>query len=107
MASSKSFFETVLDVFAGLDIVASPFVISAVPAGIVYFTTDGWVQSIVPILLLCTGLFIGIRWALRVARGEGTFTYMNRINRSPELDTVTQDDIDQMERRKETEQKNS
>lgn len=103
MASNKSFFETVLDVLAGIDIIASPLLISAIPAGIVWFTTEGWVKAIVPILLLFIGLIIGIRWSLRVARGEGTFTYMNRINRSPELDKVTDADLEQTDRRKKIE----
>ena len=103
MASNKSFFETVLDVLAGIDIIASPLLISAIPAGIVWFTTEGWVKAIVPILLLFIGLIIGIRWSLRLARGEGTFTYMNRINRSPELDKVTDADLEQTDRRKKIE----
>lgn len=103
MASNKSFFETVLDVIAGIDIVASPLLISAIPAGIVWFTAEGCIKSIVPIFLLFIGLFIGIRWSLRAAREEGTFTYMNRINRSPELDKVTDADLEQTDRRKKIE----
>lgn len=104
---NKSFFETVLDVFAGIRIIFSPLMISAIPAAIIFFKIEGWPGRVIPPILLLTGLIIGIIWVIRAAKQEGTFTYLNRVNRSPELDKVTQADIEQTERRKKMEQENS
>lgn len=106
MSSNKSFFETVLDVFTGIRIILSPLMISAIPAAIIFFKIEGWPGSVIPSILLLLGLIIGIIWAIRAARQEGTFNYLNKINRSPELDKVTKADIEQTERRKNMEQEN-
>jgi len=42
-------------------------------------------------VVLC-GLILGIMWATRIWKKQGTSTFMSRVNASPDLDNLTTQD---------------
>jgi hypothetical protein len=42
-------------------------------------------------VVLC-GLILGIMWATRIWKKQGTSTFMSRVNTSPDLDNLTTQD---------------
>ncbi len=69
-----------------LQIAASPLLIGLLAGAIVFFYVPGAAGTITAIILVLAGLIIGIVWASKVARKQGTINYISKIYRSPEID---------------------
>ncbi|MBI3136777.1 MAG: hypothetical protein HYZ14_19035 [Bacteroidetes bacterium] len=80
-------FEDIFEVFAWLRIVAAPLIIACIPGAIVYFNFPGPAGLIGGICSVLTGLIIGIIWANRVWKKQGTTHFISRINASEDLDS--------------------
>jgi len=87
----KSLFEYFIEVLGWLQIVASPFVISSIIGAVIYFSTPTTTRLIIAIIIIIIGLAIGIIWANRVWKKNGTIRFMSRIMASPELDKDNED----------------
>lgn len=75
-----------IELIAWLQIVASPLLIGLIVGAIVYVSKPSKTTFVIGIVLTCTGLFIGIRWATKQWKGKGTAWFMSRINATPDLD---------------------
>jgi hypothetical protein len=75
-------FQKIIEGIAWLQIAASPLLIGALVGLIVGITINAGLGIIIGLI----GLVIGISWATRVSKKEGTSHYMSRIIATPELD---------------------
>lgn len=91
-ADKKSPFDYFIEVLCWVQIVASPFAISILIGGIVYFTRPGRTTLTIAIIIGITGLITGIIWATTVWRKKGTNNYLSRIMASPDLDKKSEPD---------------
>lgn len=81
--------ENAFDVIAWLKIVASPLIIGCVLGLIIYIQVTGISGFILAIIVAKIGLIIGIIWANRIWKKQGTHNFMSRINASEDLDPKT------------------
>ena len=80
------FLETVFEVIGWLRIVLSPTLAGAIIGAIIYgkITTNTGLAA--GIFIAVTGLVVGIIWATRVWKKQGTMRFMSRTMATPELD---------------------
>lgn len=81
-----------IEVFSWLKIVASPVLISAIVAGIIYFNLPGNLGLLLSVGILLLGLIAGIVWATRVWKNQGTTNFLARIYATPELDKINEEE---------------
>lgn len=79
-------FEIFTEVIGWIQIVASPLLIGFIIGAIIYFTNPTKIRLISGIAVATIGLTIGIIWATREWKKNGTIRFMSRIMDSPELD---------------------
>jgi hypothetical protein len=73
-------------VFSGIQIILSPLLLGSIAGAIIYFSHPTDTRLVLAIALALIGLMIGIFWASRVWKREGTSRYVSRISASPDLD---------------------
>ena len=74
-----------------LQIVASPFLATAILGAIIYFSKPNTTRLVIAVAIVTIGLVIGIIWATRVWKKKGTIHYMSRIMATPELDNKNEE----------------
>ena len=79
-------FKFFIELICWFEIVLSPFLIGLTLGAICYFYFSGESGLITGIILSLAGLIVGIIWATRIWKQEGTSHYMSRIMATPELD---------------------
>lgn len=81
-----------IEVLCWLRIVASPTIMGGI-AGFLLWKGVGGASGILfgGLVALC-GLILGIMWAIRIWKKQGTSTFMSRVNASPDLDNLTTQD---------------
>jgi hypothetical protein len=74
-----------IEIINWIRIAISPLLIGALIGGIVYLKMedDGFVPSI---LITAIGGIIGILWATKIWRKQGTTNFISRIDASPDFD---------------------
>ena len=83
-----SFFEIMTEVFGWLRIVASPLFAGITIGLIIYFSTPNQAGIIIAISVAAFGLIIGIIWAAKIWKKEGTMNFISKITASPDLDKL-------------------
>lgn len=83
--NKRSFLDVVADVFAGLQIVASPLIVGIILGFLVYLAVRGTAGVILGSLVVLAGLVVGIIWATKVWRKHGTMSFMSRLLSFPEM----------------------
>lgn len=79
-------FEFITEVIGWLQIVASPLLIGLAVGAIIYFTNPTIMRLVIGISIATVGLVVGIIWAKKQWKGNGTIRFMSRIMATPELD---------------------
>lgn len=79
-------FETAIEVVQWIKIVLSPLFISAFIGVLIYISNPNSVGIFLFALIIFIGLIIGILWARKVWREQGTNHFMSRIMATPDLD---------------------
>jgi hypothetical protein len=80
------FFENVFEVLGWIRIVLSPVLISLFIAVPVYYNKPDALGITIAIMLVSIGLLIGIKWANRTWKKDGTQQFLSRISSSADLD---------------------
>lgn len=78
-------FETLIEVFGWLQIVASPLLIGIILGGLIYLADRTMVGMVLGICTATIGLIVGVVWATNEWRGKGTIRFMSRLIANPEL----------------------
>lgn len=85
-------FDYLAELIGWLQIVVSPLIAGLAIAALVYFPNPTGTRLVVAVLVIAIGLIIGIVFASRVWKKKGTIHFISRINASPELDDVAEDE---------------
>jgi len=80
-----------IEVFSWLKIVASPLLIAAIIAIIIYLNVPETIGLALSISILLLGLIVGVIWATRVWKKQGTTNFLARIYATPELDKINEE----------------
>lgn len=80
------FFEQVLEVLGWLRIVLSPLLIGIIIAAFIYYSEPSTLRLVLALVVIALGLVIGIIWATRVWKKEGTMAFLSREIATPDLD---------------------
>lgn len=88
------FLQLFTETIGWLRIALSPFLIALLIGAIIYFNLHNTLGVVLGIGIAGIGLIIGIVWATRVWKKQGTNVFLSRVMATPELDN------------KETEEKN-
>ena len=74
------------EIIGWLQIAASPLVAGLIIGTIIYLAKTDTIGLIIGIIIALTGLVVGVVWATKVWRREGTVNFMSRLLGTPELD---------------------
>lgn len=83
-----------LEIFGWIRIVLSPILVAFLIAAPIYFNKPDNTGLILSIIILFAGLIIGIVWATRVWKKQGTQQFLSQISASPDLDPKTKSEND-------------
>ncbi|MBX2940015.1 MAG: hypothetical protein KF880_08045 [Ferruginibacter sp.] len=77
--------EFITEAVAWLKIVAAPFLIGVGLGALVYYSNPSTCRFILGISLVLMGLIVGMVWASRIWKKNGTTWFMSRVSAFPEL----------------------
>ena len=83
-----SFFEYATEVVGWLQIVASPLLAGLIIAAFIYFPNPTIWRLIIAIGVALIGLIVGIVFATRIWKKQGTIHFVSRVMATPELDDL-------------------
>lgn len=89
--NTMSFFDYATEVVGWLQIVASPLLAGLVIAALIYFSNPSTLRLVIAIGVILIALVIGIVFATRVWKKQGTMHFVSRISASPELDNLDEE----------------
>ncbi len=84
-------FDYFTEIVGWLQIVASPLLLGLVIGACIYFSNETSLRLVIAIMIALTGLIIGIVFATRVWKKQGTMHFVSRVMASPELDNLEED----------------
>ena len=88
MKNEKSFFETIIDAFSWLKIVASPTILGiGIGYACQYYLDSDFLFGFFSV----AGIVLGIYWANKIAKKHGTTNYLSKVNASPDIDEAVKD----------------
>ena len=78
----------ILEIIGWLQIAASPIVAGLIIGSIIYLAKTDTIGFIIGIIIDLTGLVVGVVWATKVWRREGTVNFVSRLLGTPELNKI-------------------
>lgn len=84
-------FELIIELFGWIRIVLSPTLIGFGIGAIVYYNKHDNVGLTIGITLAFSGLVIGIIWATRIWKKQGTQQFLSRVDATPDLDKLSEE----------------
>ncbi len=96
--SKMSFFYYATEVVGWLQIVASPLLTGLIIGAIIYFSNPNNLQLILAISVTLIGLIVGIVFATRVWKKQGTMHFISRVMATPELDNLDEEKKEEIEK---------
>lgn len=78
--------EFIIELLGWLKIVLSPLLAGVIIGAIVYLGKQDTVGFVLGISIAVIGLAIGVIWATRILKREGTVQFNSRVIATPELD---------------------
>jgi hypothetical protein len=82
----RNFFESMMEVFGWVQIVASPLSLGIVIGAIIYLSQPNSTRLAIAVSAASIGLIIGIIWATRVWKRDGTMRFLSRTMETPDID---------------------
>jgi hypothetical protein len=79
-------FEDIFEFFAWLRILLSPLAIGCFLGWVIYINIPDTTGLILGVVVAVLGLIVGIVWATRVWKKQGTMHFISRISASEDLD---------------------
>lgn len=80
------FIEKVLEIIAWVQIILFPIFISLILAGLIFYFIPSSFGIICAVFIVFTGLVIGVVYANKIHKKEGTVNHMGKLLRTPELE---------------------
>lgn len=86
-----SFFDYATEVVGWLQIVVSPLLAGLVLGAIIYFSNPTTMSLVIAICVVLISLIVGIVFATRIWKKQGTMHFVSRVMASPELDNLDEE----------------
>ena len=86
-----SFFDHATELVGWLQIVASPLLAGLVIAALIYFSNPTILRLVIAIGVAILGLIVGIIFATKVWKKQGTMHFLSRVSATPELDNLDEE----------------
>lgn len=86
-----SFFDYATEIVGWFQIVASPLLAGLVLGAIVYFSNPTTLRLGIAIGVVLISLIVGIVFATRIWKKQGTMHFVSRVMASPELDSLDEE----------------
>lgn len=86
-----TFFDYALEIVGWLQIVASPLMAGLLIGAIIYFSNPSKLRLGIAIGVGLIGLIVGIAFATRVWKKQGTIHFVSRVMATPELDNLSEE----------------
>lgn len=86
------FLQLFTETIGWLRIALSPFLIALLIGAIIYFNLHNTLGIVLGIGIAGIGLIIGIVWATRIWKKQGTNVFLSRIIATPELDNKEEEE---------------
>ena len=84
----RPFFDNFTEAVGFLEIVASPLSAGLILGGLLYFSAPGMLRLVLAAVIVLISLIVGIVFAARIWRKQGTIHFLSRTMATPELDEV-------------------
>jgi len=84
MKYKRSLFELLMEILGWIQIVASPLLIGLIIGAVIYFPKPGGTKLIIALFIAATGLLIGVIWATRDWKKNGTIHFISKISATTE-----------------------
>jgi hypothetical protein len=94
MKSENQFFrflELFTESLGWLRIAASPTLIGAILASIIYFSNPDETRLTIAIIVFLIGMLVGVYWATKHWKGKGTVRFLSRTLATPELQNLDEE----------------
>jgi hypothetical protein len=89
--NKMSFFDYATEVVGWLQIVASPLLAGLVIAVMIYFSNPSTLRLVIAIGVVLISLIVGIVFATRIWKKQGTMNFLSRVSATPELDNLDEE----------------
>ncbi len=89
--NKMSFFDYATEVIGWLQIVASPFLFGLIISAFIYFPNPTVFRLIIAIGVALLGLIVGIVFATKIWKKQGTIHFVSRVMATPELDDLEEE----------------
>jgi hypothetical protein len=86
-----SFFDYAIEIVGWLEIVASPLFAGLIIGAVIYFSKPTILRLVIAVCMAAIGLIVGIVFATRIWKKQGTMHFVSRIMATPELDNVDEE----------------
>lgn len=84
---NTNWFDELTEIFGWIQIILSPALVGLLLGGLFYLYSPDTLGKILGSTIALIGLIIGMIWATRVKKKNGTIWFVSRIMATPELDT--------------------
>lgn len=78
----------IIECMNGIRIALSPFIAGIILGMLAIFGIEGTMGKVLGILFICTGLMVGVYWAVSVAKRKGTTNFISKVDASPDIDKL-------------------
>jgi hypothetical protein len=84
------FLHYLTEVIAWIQIVLSPVLFSCLIACFVYFPNQSNTRLVISILIILLGFLIGIYFASKIWKKQGTVSYLSKLSETPDIDKMNE-----------------
>lgn len=91
---NKNWFDELTEIFGWIQIMLSPTLVGLLLGGLFYLKSPNTLGAILGFIIALIGFVIGIIWATRVKKNNGTIWFVSRIMATSELDTKNESNKD-------------
>ena len=78
------------EVIGWIQIVLSPVLISCLIACLVYFPNQSNTRLVISILIILLGFIIGVYFANKIRKKQGTVAYLSKLSETPDIDKMNE-----------------
>nr|WP_294936488.1 hypothetical protein [uncultured Flavobacterium sp.] len=75
-----------MEIIGWLQIVASPLLFGTFIGAFIYFRNPSATNLIIALLLILTGLIVGILYATKIWKTKGTMSFLSNVSATPDFD---------------------
>jgi membrane protein YdbS with pleckstrin-like domain len=84
-------FDKIIELINWIKIFLSPFIISVVAAILLFLSSENYWLQVLSVIIIILGIILGVYFAEKIRKKQGTERFMAKIYESPDLDNLKSD----------------